>query len=214
MNLELLLRTVGIGAAAAICQLPFAILIGRLMARREFRGRAVVQSLLMLPMFLPPVAVGLLLLIALGPDGPLGAFSSLLFSQAGAVVAAAVVSFPLMLRHAQEAFVAVPLRLVQVSRSLGESPFRTFLRVELPLARGGLVVGLVLSFARGVSEYGATSVIAGVIPGETETLATGLMRRLNSGDDSGALALALISIVLGFAAVLFSELAIRERGRR
>jgi molybdate transport system permease protein len=167
------------------------------------------QSLLVLPMFLPPVAVGLLLLLLLGPSGP---FSSvdLLFTPFAAVLAASVVSFPLMLRHCQEAFSAVPLRLVQVSQSLGASRFETFRRIELPLARRGLAVGLLLAFARGISEYGATSVIAGVMPGRTETLATGLMRRLSTGDDSGALMLALISIVLGFVAVLLSEVLLKK----
>ena len=198
-----------------VVQLPFALLFGRMLARAEFRGKAVVQSILVLPMFLPPVAVGLMLLLALSPDGPLGgAFGDLLFSRNAAVIAASVVSFPLMLRHAQEGFAAVPLRLSQVSRSLGQSPWRTFWRIELPLAKTGVGVGILLSFARGISEYGATSVIAGVIPSQTETLATGLMRRLNSGDDSGALMLAYLSLVVGFAAVLISELAMKRRGDR
>ena len=99
---------------------------------------------------------------------------------------------------------------MQVSQSLGASRFETFRRIELPLARRGLAVGLLLAFARGISEYGATSVIAGVMPGRTETLATGLMRRLSTGDDSGALMLALISIVLGFVAVLLSEVLLKK----
>ena len=207
--IPLLARTLGIGALAVLLQLPFAIFFGHLLARRVFRGRILLQSLLVLPMFLPPVAVGLLLLLLLGPSGP---FSSvdLLFTPFAAVLAASVVSFPLMLRHCQEAFSAVPLRLVQVSQSLGASRFETFRRIELPLARRGLAVGLLLAFTRGISEYGATSVIAGVMPGRTETLATGLMRRLSTGDDSGALMLALISIVLGFVAVLLSEVLLKK----
>ena len=214
-HLELLSRTLLIGVVSVVVQLPFALLFGRLLARSEFRGKAVVQSILVLPMFLPPVAVGLMLLLALAPDGPLGGtFSGVLFSRNAAIIAASVVSFPLMLRHVQEGFAAVPLRLSQVSRSLGQSPWRTFWRVELPLAKAGVGVGILLSFARGVSEYGATSVIAGVIPNHTETLATGLMRRLNSGDDSGALMLAYLSLAVGFAAVLISELAMKRRGTK
>jgi len=193
--------------------LPFAIYFGHLLARRHFRGRIFLQTILVLPMFLPPVAVGLLMLLALGPQGPL-ASANWLFTPFAAVLAASVVSFPLLLRHAQEAFSSVPLRLVQVSRSLGVSRWQTFLRIELPLARRGLAVGLLLAFARGISEYGATSVIAGVMPGRTETLATGLMRRLSMGDDSGAITLALVSIVLGFVAVLFSELLLRKTETR
>lgn len=212
---ELLIRTLFIGFVSVVIQLPFALLIGRLLARAEFRGKAVVQSVLVLPMFLPPVAVGLMLLLAMAPDGPMGGlFSGFLFSRNAAIIAASVVSFPLLLRHVQEGFAAVPLRLSQVSRSLGQSAWSTFWRIELPLARTGVAVGVLLSFARGVSEYGATSVIAGVIPGETETLATGLMRRLNSGDDSGAIMLAVLSLVVGFGAVLISELAMKNRGGR
>jgi molybdate transport system permease protein len=182
------------------------------MLRRNFVGRSLVQSILVLPMFLPPVAVGLLLLMALGPQGPLGGISAgILYTEVAAVLAATVVAFPLMLRHVQEALEAVPERLSQLSGSLGQSPGQTFLRVELPLAQRGIAVGALLAFARGISEYGATAVVAGVTPGRTETLATGLMRRLNTGDDGGALALAGISVVLGFVAVFISETLLRRR---
>lgn len=209
--LELLLRTLAIGAAAALLELPCAVLLGRWLARADFPGKAIVQSLLVLPMFLPPVAVGLLLLLALGPGGIGG---SVLFTPLAAVLAAATISFPLLLRHAEEAFAAVPERLGQVAATLGASRWRVFREIELPLARRGLAVGLLLAFARGVSEFGATSVVAGVIPGRTETLATGLMRRLATGDDAGALALALWSIAVGFVAVLASERLLRGRRAR
>ena len=182
------------------------------MCRREFRGRAFLQSILVLPMFLPPVAVGLLLLLLLRPNGALGFLGAeLIYTQGAAVLAAAVVSFPLLLRHVQEAFEGVPHRLHQVSRSLGTSSWQTFVRIELPLAKSGIGVGVLLSFARGISEYGATAVVAGVTPNHTETLATGLMRRLNTGDDDGALALACISMVLGLLAVMVSEIWLRRR---
>ncbi len=209
---ELLLRTLMVGGAAVLVELPVAVLLGRWLARREFRGKALVQTLLVLPMFLPPVAVGLFLLLALGPRGPFG--GALLFEPAAAALAAAVIGFPLLLRHAQEAFAAVPVRLLQVGATLGASRWRLFLEVELPLARRGLAVGALLAFARGISEYGATAVVAGVIPGRTETLATGLMRRLAQGDDGGALALAGLSVVLGLAAVLLSEALVRRGGHR
>ena len=197
---------------AAALQLPIALWLGRWMCRREFFGRSLVQSVLVLPMFLPPVAVGLILLLVLGPGGPLGGVTGgVLYTETAAVLAAATVSFPLVLRHVQEAFEAVPERLSQVSMSLGLSRWQTFVRVELPLARSGVAVGVLLSFARGISEYGATAVVAGVTPGQTETLATGLMRRLNTGDDGGALTLAWVSIALGFAAVVISETWLRRR---
>ena len=181
------------------------------MARRDFPGKALLQSILVLPMFLPPVAVGLLLLLALAPSGPLGGiFSEVLYTKAAAALAAALISFPLMLRHCQESFVAIPKRYGDVANTLGCSSSEVFWRIELPLAKRGIVVGTLLGFARGVSEFGATSVVAGVVPGRTETIATGLMRRLASGDDSGALLLAVVSIVIGLLVVFFSELLLRR----
>lgn len=207
-------RTVALGAVATAVQLPLALAVGRWLARGRVPARPLVQALVVLPMFLPPVAVGLLLLLALGPSGPLGGLTGgWLYTEVAAVVAAAVVAFPIFARHAQEAFEAVPVRLDQVSRSLGTSPWATFWRVDVPLARPGLVAGALLAFARAISEYGATAVVAGVIPGHTETLSTGLMRRLMAGDDRGALALAGLSAVLGVIAVVASELVLR-RGRR
>jgi len=206
-------RTVFIGAIATLVQLPLAVAVGRWLARGRVPARPLVQALVALPMFMPPVAVGLLLLLALGPSGPLGGLTSgLLYTEVAAVLAAAIVAFPIFARHAQEAFEAVPVRLGQVSRSLGVSPWQTFWRIDLPLARRGLVAGGVLAFARGIAEYGATAVVAGVIPGHTETLSTGLMRRLMAGDDQGALVMAGLSLVLGLVAVVVSEVYLR-RGR-
>jgi len=199
-------RTVALGAVATAIQLPLAIAVGFWLARGRVPARPLVQAIVALPMFLPPVAVGLALLLLLKPTG-------VLYTETAAVVAAAVVAFPIFARHAQEAFEAVPVRLGQVSRSLGVSPWQTFLRVDLPLARRGLIAGGVLAFARGVAEYGATAVVAGVIPGHTETLSTGLMRRLMAGDDAGALALAGLSAALGVVAVVASELALPRRRR-
>ena len=199
-------RTVALGAVATAIQLPLAIAVGFWLARGRVPARPLVQAIVALPMFLPPVAVGLALLLLLKPTG-------VLYTETAAVVAAAVVAFPIFARHAQEAFEAVPVRLGQVSRSLGVSPWQTFLRVDLPLARRGLIAGGVLAFARGVAEYGATAVVAGVIPGHTETLSTGLMRRLMAGDDAGALALAGLSAALGVVPVVASELALPRRRR-
>ena len=207
-------RTLAIGAIATCVQLPLAIFVGRWLARGRVPARPLVQALVALPMFMPPVAVGLVLLLMLGPSGPLGGVTAgWLYTEVAAVLAAAIVAFPIFARHAQEAFEAVPVRLGQVSESLGISPWRTFWRIDLPLARRGLVAGGVLAFARGIAEYGATAVVAGVIPGHTETLSTGLMRRLMAGDDRGAVLLAGLSLVLGLLAVVISEVYLR-RGRR
>ncbi len=212
--LEITLRTLAIGAGATLVELPLAVLLARWLARSRFPGRSLLQALLVLPMFLPPVAVGLLLLLALAPGGVLAFLGPpLLYRQGAAALAAGVIAFPLLLRHAEEAFAAVPERLLQVAATLGASRTRTFFRVELPLARRGLAVGVLLAFARGVGEYGATSVVAGVIPGSTETLATGIGRRLAVGDDAGATTLALVSVGIGLAAVFLGEWLLRP-GRR
>lgn len=206
------LRTAGVGAAAVAIELPLAVMIARWLASQRFPGRSLVQVLLVLPMFLPPVAVGLFLLLLLAPDGPLGWLGGrVLFRPAAAVLASAAISFPMLLRHAQEGFSAVPPRLRQVAATLGATRWQVFWRVELPLARRGIVVGALLALARAVSEFGATSVLAGVIPGRTETLATGIYARLTLGDDAGALLLAAISVALGIAAVLASEELLRTR---
>ena len=196
---------------ATLIQLPVAIVLGRFLAQHEFRGKTLIQSVLVLPMFLPPVAVGLLLLLLLAPTGALGGiFPNLLYTQVAAALAATVISFPLLLRHCVEAFANIPKRFSDVAATLGSSHWNIFWRVELPLARRGVVVGILLSFARGVSEFGATSVVAGVTPGSTETLATGLHRRLASGDDVGAISLAIISIVIGLLVVFVSEFLLRK----
>lgn len=204
--LEISARTLAIGAAAVLLQLPLALLAARGLARRRFSGRPLLLALLTLPMFLPPVTVGLFLLILLVPRGPLGGLGApLLYGPGAAVLAAAVASFPLLFRHALEALEQVPVRCLQVAATLGDRPSAVFWRVELPLARRGLGVGLLLAFARAVSEFGATAVLAGTIPGRTETLATGIYARLNVGDDAGALVLALVSLGIGVGAVLASE---------
>ena len=212
--LEVTLRSLGVGFAAVAVEFPIAVLLARPLARREFAGRSFVQALLLTPMFLPPVTVGFLLLLLLRPDGVLGGLgSSLLYEPGAAVLAAAIISFPILLRHAQEAFAAVPERLLHVSNTLGAGGWRTFWRVDLPLARRGLAVGALLAFARGIGEFGATSIIAGVSPGKTETIALRIDRMWKLGEDDQALAFAWISVALGFAAVFASEWLLRRNRR-
>lgn len=209
--LEITARTLLVGSLAALVCLPPALLCGRWLSRARFRGRSLIQTLLVLPMFVPPVAVGFVLLLLFAPEGPLGGWGgAVLFQQSGAVIAAAVVAFPLLVRHCETAFAAVPVRYEQVAATLGASRWRIFWTVTLPLARRGVVYGLLLAFARALGEFGATSVVAGVVPGHTETLATGMMARMNRYDHDGALAFAGVSVLLGFAAVWLSKLLLRE----
>lgn len=207
---------VGVVATAAI--LPPAVALGYVLARREFPGRSLVQALVALPMVLPPVAVGLGLLLLLGRRGPLGGLWSalgieLVFTWWAAVVAAGVVGFPLLARACEQAFAGVDARYEQVSRSLGLGPARTFFRVTLPLARRGVLYGAILAFTRAMGEFGATTVVAGLLPGRTETLALGIYARVQLGDDAGALALCGASFALALGAMLVGEGWLR-RGRQ
>jgi molybdate transport system permease protein len=169
-------------------------------------------------MVLPPVAVGFGLLLLLGRNGPLGGLWSRLdldvaFTWWAAVFAAFVVGFPLLVRSCEHAFGEVDPRFEQVARSLGLGPVRSFFRVSLPLARRGVLYGSLLAFSRALGEFGATALVAGIIPGRTETLALGIYSRVQIGDDVGALVLCAASFALALIAMLVGEGWLR-RGRR
>jgi molybdate transport system permease protein len=210
--------TLRVGVVATLTILPPAVFLGHILARREFAGKSLLQALIALPMVLPPVAVGLFLLLLLGPRGPLGALWSALeveivFSWWAAVLAAGTVGFPLLVRASEQSFAEVDPRFEQVARSLGLSSLSTFFRVTLPLARRGVLYGALLSFTRALGEFGATTLVAGIIPGRTETLALGIYSRVLLGDDAGALALCASSFTIALAAMLIGEGWLR-RGHR
>ena len=200
--------------STALIAIP-GVAAGHWLARHRGGARGLVETLLSLPLVLPPTAVGLLLLRALGPHGPIGGAlealaMSVVFSARGVVVATAVMSFPLLVRSARTAFEEVDPRLAQVARTLGATPLRAFLRVTLPLARRGVLAGLVLAFARALGEFGATILVAGNIEGETQTLALAIFQRTQTGDDAGATRLVAITVALAFAALLGTELLQRR----
>jgi len=208
--LEITALTLRVGATATLASLPPGVALGYWLARREFPGRTLLQAAVALPMLLPPVAVGLALLLLLGRRGPLGPLWSalgvdLVFSWWAAALAAALVGFPLLVRASEQAFAEVSVQYEQVARSLGLSPTRTFFRVTLPLARRGVLYGTLLAFTRALGEFGATAVVAGIVPGRTETLALGIWSRLQLGDDAGALALCATSFAIALAAMLVAE---------
>jgi len=214
---ELVGLSLRVAAVATALSLPPALATGYLLARHRFRGRAFVQALVALPMVMPPVAVGLLLLFLLGGNGPLGFLwratgIEVVFTWWAAAIAAAVVGFPLLARACEQAFAEVDVRYEQVARSLGLSRLQAFRRVTLPLARRGVVYGALLAFTRGLGEFGATAVVAGILPGRTETLALGIWSRLQFGDDHAALWLCAASFGLALASLLVAEswLARRE----
>jgi molybdate transport system permease protein len=206
---------VGLGAVAIT--LPPAVLFGYLLARREFRGKALLDAVLLLPLVLPPVVTGYALLVLFGRNGVLGdALRSVgldvAFTWRGAVVASAVMAFPLAYRACRLAFEAVDPRLAGVARTLGATRLDAFVRVTLPLARGGLVAGAVLAFARSLGEFGATMVLAGNVAGETRTLPLAVWGELQQpGGLDGAWRLAVLAAVLSAGALLVGERLARRK---
>jgi molybdate transport system permease protein len=182
------LLSLRVALAALALVLVAGTLAARLMARRNFIGRDVLDGLFLLPLVLPPVVTGFGLLVLLGRNGPVGRLLEatfgvrLVFTVWAAVIAAAVVAFPLMYQSTKAAFEAVDPRLEDAARTLGAGEYRVFLRVTLPLAWPGLVAGTVLSFARALGEFGATAMVAGNIPGETTTVPLAIYFLADAGE--------------------------------
>lgn len=209
--------TVGVAALSTLVILPFGIALAWLLARRDWPGKSLVETLVALPLVIPPVATGLVLLKLLGRRGPLGGWLEstfgweIVFTWRGVVIATAVMSFPLLVRTARVAFEGVSPRLEQVARTLGAGPWRVFATITLPLAARGLIAGAVLAFARALGEFGATIMVAGFIPGQTATLALSIYHLVQLGRDGEALALLGVSVAIAFAAVWVSEWFLRRR---
>lgn len=208
-----------VAALGTILIVPPGIALAWLLARRSWPGKSVVETLVALPLVIPPVATGLILLKIFGRKAPLGGFLEntlgieIVFTWKAVVIATAVMSFPLFVRAARVAFEEVDTRLEQAARTLGASPWDSFFSVTLPLALRGLVAGGVLAFARALGEFGATMMIAGMIPGETITLALGIYHRVQLGRDTEALGLLAVSVALAFAALWLGERLLLSRAR-
>ena len=185
-------------------------LVAWLLARRDWRGKSVVETLVALPLVMPPVATGLILLKLFGRRGPLGVFD-VVFTWRGVVVAMSVMAFPLFVRSARVAFEQVSQRYEEIARTLGAHELRVFLTITVPLAIRGLIGGAVLAFARALGEFGATVLVAGNIPGRTSTLSTSIYNFVQLGKDDEAMRLLAISVVIAFAAVWTSELLLQRR---
>jgi molybdate transport system permease protein len=195
---------------ATLLMLAPGIAVAWLLARRRFPGHAIVETVVSLPLVMPPVATGLLLLWLLGRRGPLGALLAragidIVFTPAAVVIAMAVMGLPLLVRTARAGFEQVTRRYEQIAETLGAGPWRVFVTVTLPLASRNILAGALLGFSRALGEFGATIVVAGSIPGRTRTLAVGIYTFTETGQDARAAALLLISIAIAFAAVLVSN---------
>ncbi|HWK11620.1 MAG TPA: molybdate ABC transporter permease subunit [Vicinamibacterales bacterium] len=202
--------TVACAAGATALVLPPGIAIAWALARGRFRGRTVLEAVVTLPLVMPPVATGLILLMLLGRRGVVGRFLErvgveVVFTWKAVVVAMAVMGLPLLVRTARAGFEHVDRRYEQVAATLGAAPLRAFLTVSLPLAWPSVIAGAVLAFARAVGEFGATVVVAGSIPGATRTLAVAIYTYSETGRDAQALTLVAISAAIAFAALICSN---------
>jgi molybdate transport system permease protein len=197
--------------ATAGC-LPIGVAVGWFMARRTFAGKWIVDAMVQLPMVLPPVVPGYFLLLLLGTQGPIGSWLLstfgivIAFTWKGAVIASAVMAFPLMVQPVRLAFRMIDVRLEQAATTLGATPWRAFLTITLPLAFPGIVAGSMLCFSRSLGEFGATMAFVGNIPGETRTLPLAIYSFMNVPNGEGpAMRLALLSILLAVSALLVSH---------
>jgi molybdate transport system permease protein len=212
--------TLRVSALAVLLILPPGLAIAWLLARFRWPGKPLVETLIALPLVLPPVATGLILLKLLGRRGPLGGFLhdrlgiDVVFTWRAVVVAMAVMSFPLLVRGARVAFEAVDPRLEQIARTLGAGDWRVFFTITLPLARNGILGGTLLAFARALGEFGATILVAGNIPGRTSTLSLSIYQLVQLGRDDAAFRLLAVSTVIAFAAVWASERFLARKGPR
>ncbi|MXP41847.1 molybdate ABC transporter permease subunit [Altererythrobacter soli] len=211
-----------VSLVAVALTLPPAYALAWLLARRSFPGRILLDAAVHLPLVVPPVVTGWLLLILFGRTGPIGAWLDrtfglvLVFRWTGAALAAAVMALPLMVRAMRLSIEAVDRRLVGAARTLGATPWRAFLTITLPLSLPGILAGTMLGFARSLGEFGATITFASNIPGETRTLPLAIYSGLQlPGGEAAVTRLAIISVLLSVAALLASEMLVRRsHGRR
>jgi molybdate transport system permease protein len=216
--IELTLRIAIVATAFA---LPFGLAIGWLLARREFWGKTLLEGFVYLPLVLPPVVTGYLLLISFGRRGPIGAFLAdyfgivFSFRWTGAALSCGVMGFPLMVRPIRLALEAIDRRLEDAAATLGANRAMVFLTITLPLALPGIIAGIVLCFARALGEFGATITFVSNIPGETQTISAAIYTLLQIPDgDAAAARLVIVAIVIALAALIASEWFARRAGMR
>ncbi len=202
--------TVRMAALAALLVLPFGVAVAWTLARKRWYGKSVVETIVALPLVMPPVATGLILLKLFGRRGPFGVLN-VVFTWKAVVVAMMVMSFPLLVRASRIAFEDVPPRYEQIARTLGAGEWRVFFTITLPLAMRGVTSGLLLAFARSLGEFGATILVAGNIPGRTSTVAVSIYNFVQLGEDTAAYRLLLFSVIVAFAAVWTAEMFSRRR---
>ena len=205
---------------ATLCSLPFGIFVAYALARWSFTGKQIVNGLVHLPLILPPVVTGYLLLLSFGTRGPIGSFLAdwgivFAFRWSGAALAAAIMAFPLMVRAIRLSIEAVDPKLEQAAATLGAPPAWVFVTVTLPMALPGIVAGTILAFAKAMGEFGATITFVSNIPGETRTIPSAIYAFLQvPGGEGAALRLVIVAVVVAMAALLMSEIFARRVAAR
>jgi molybdate transport system permease protein len=207
--------SLAVGLAATLLILPFGIALAYLFARKEWPLKTLLETLLLLPLVMPPVSTGLILLKIFGRRSPLGQWLydrgvEIVFNWKGVLIAMAVMSFPLLFRSVRTSFAEVNPRLEQIAATLGASPLRIFFVVTVPLAYRGIVAGALLAFSRALGEFGATILLAGNIPGKTQTLSLAIYNFVQLGKDTEAYILLGITVALAFLFVWISEWLLRS----
>ncbi|RZT53255.1 molybdate transport system permease protein [Sphingomonas sp. BK036] len=209
-----------VGGVAMLVTLPVAFALAWLLARVRFPGKVIVDAAIHLPLVVPPVVTGWMLLLAFGPNGPIGGWLqdwfgvTVLFRWTGAAIAAGVMALPLMVRAMRISIEAVDLRLENAARTLGAGRWRVFWTLTLPLSIPGVLAGTVLGFARSIGEFGATITFVSNVPGETQTLPLAIYSALQQpGADALVWRLSCVSVALSLVALIASELLTRRAGR-
>jgi molybdate transport system permease protein len=217
---EIVALSLKVGGVAMLVTLPVAFALAWLLARVKFPGKIIVDAAVHLPLVVPPVVTGWLLLLAFGPNGPIGGWLqdwfgiTVLFRWTGAAIAAGVMALPLMVRAMRISIEAVDQRLENAARTLGAGPWRVFWTLTLPLSIPGVLAGAVLGFARSIGEFGATITFVSNVPGETQTLPLAIYSALQQpGADALVWRLSCVSVGLSLIALIASELLTRRAGR-
>ena len=220
MDLSVLTLSLQVAFVGTAVNVPVALWVSWLLVKRRIPGRFIVDVLVSLPLALPPVAVGFFLLWLLGREGPMGSALyrlmgvEVLFTWVAAALASALVSFPLMARAVMAAMGGVDERLEMSARSLGAGPWRVLFTVTIPLAYRGILAGVLLGFVRAVSEFGATIVVAGNIPGRTQTLPSAMFTEIQLGNSGAALRLVAVSVAVAVAALIVHNWLLKRSAAR
>ena len=208
------LFSLAVGLASTLVILPFGIVLAWLFARKEWPLKSVAETIVLLPLVMPPVSTGLILLKIFGRRSPIGQWLydrgiEIVFNWKGVLVAMAVMSFPLLVRSVRTSFADVNPRLEQIAATLGASGWRIFFVITIPLAYKGIIAGALLAFSRALGEFGATILLAGNIPGQTQTLSLAIFNFVQTGNDPAAYMLLAITVLLAFTFVWCSEWLLR-----